>query len=170
MFFYKNNKEKIKNLINKICNEQLWHIVGITLSVLLMFSLGTGIFAQIVRSSDSLSAKIDLGENWYGEEYQFSPAAADNGGVWGNVVLELMDYSTLPKALVLINGEQKASFREQQVTVRVENGDVITVDTTAYGSAVRVRIKSVSSVIDTKNLREITVVDGCRDLGKVSFR
>lgn len=160
-------------LFERFCNEKSWRIGEKLLVVMLALGLAMGGFAQIVRSSDSWSAKIYLGENWYGEKYETERVAADNDSdkVWGNVTLELMDYTTLPEVKVLLNGEQAGEFREQQLTVRVEYGDVIAVDATAYASPVRVRIKSVSSVIDTAGLQEIsTVCSECREVGRIAFR
>ena len=158
-------------LWERFCNERNWQLGEKLLVVALAAGLLVGGFAQAVRSSDSLSAKIDLGENWYGEKYNARPAAADEDKVWGNVTLELMDFSTLPGAKALLNGEAAGEFREQSPTLRVEYGDVIAVDATAYESPVRVRIKSVSSVIDVRDLQEVTVINGeCKELGKIKFR
>lgn len=155
----------------RFCNERNWRLGERLLVALLAVGLAVGGFAQTVRSSDSLSDKIYLGENWYGEKYVAESAAADDEKVWGNVALELMDFTTLPGAKVLLNGEEVGEFREQRVTMRVEYGDVIAVDTTAYEAPVRVRIASVSSVIDVRDLQEVSVVNcECKELGKIIFR
>ncbi|AEG61174.1 hypothetical protein [Desulforamulus ruminis] len=61
------------------------------------------------------------------------------------LVLQLVNFSTLPKAKVLVNGQMKGDFSHPYVTVPVENGDVVEVDTTFYQHSVRIRIADVSS-------------------------
>lgn len=169
--FFKMLKKYLLSGWNRLCSEHVWQVGGIFFAVVLAFCFGTFGFAQIVRSSELLSSKINLGESWYGEEYEVHPAASEDDEVWGNVVLELEDFSTLPEARILINGVEASNFSEKQVTLRVENGDVIAVDASAYNSPFKVRIKSVSSVIDVRELREMSIIDeDYQTIGKIIFK
>ncbi|MGI5824686.1 MAG: hypothetical protein ACOX7J_03855 [Bacillota bacterium] len=155
----------IKNL-----NEKSWQILGVVFLCLTGCGLAVVCFVQGILGI-GLAQNYDLGETWYGEVYETKAVASDEDEVWGNVVLRLTDFTTLPEAVVLLNGEPVKKFVEQEVTVRVVSGDVLSVDTSAYDAPVAVRIKSVSSVIDTRELREITVIrSGSAVLGKILLK
>ena len=166
MNFLKFGTKCIKKL-----NEKSWQITGKILVAFLLIALGTGSFAQVTLLNNSLNARFDLGSNWYGEAYNVKAVASADDQIWGNVVLELVDLTTLPEAKVLLNGRQVADFTDAAVTVRVANGDVLSVDTTAYELPITVRIKNVSSFIDVKELNEFTVITKeIAPLGKILFK
>lgn len=162
--------KKLNLWFGKFCTEKNWQKTEITLIVLLLISMGSGLFAQVVLANDELSQNIYLGENWYGEEYETAALENDENIIWGNVVLELADFSTLSQAKVLVNDEEVADFTEKEVAIRVEGGDVIAVDTSAYNCPVKIRVKKVSSVIDTDTLAEETIVNGFREIGEIRIR
>ena len=155
-------KMNLKNL--RLC--------GRLLTFFCCFGLGLLIFAQILLCGNWLSEQA-WHKNWYGEVYKLRPAANANNDaeIWGNVVLELADYTELPEAFVLLNGEPVRNFTQKEVAVRVVRGDVISVDASAYEKAVRVRVKSVSSVIDPKTLHELTTLkQNSAVIGKVFLK
>ncbi len=68
------------------------------------------------------------------------------------VTFQLLDYIALPKAAVLVNGEKKSYFEHRYVTVPVNDGDELAIDTGFYEHAVSFKI------IDTYgNVREPVV-------------
>lgn len=60
------------------------------------------------------------------------------------VTLQLKNYSTLPLARVLVNGEPRGEFRERYVTVFVREGDVLEVDGTRYNRSLDIEVLDVS--------------------------
>ncbi|TYO95572.1 hypothetical protein [Desulfallas thermosapovorans] len=48
------------------------------------------------------------------------------------VTIQLLDYTSLPKAAVLVNGEKKGYFKHRYVTVPVTHGDELAIDACFY--------------------------------------
>ncbi|MEW6063635.1 MAG: hypothetical protein ACOY3U_05870 [Bacillota bacterium] len=61
-------------------------------------------------------------------------------GSENSIILQLTNFSTLPKAKVLVNGQVKGDFTHPYVTVPVSNGDVLEVDTTYYDHSVTIKV------------------------------
>lgn len=153
-----------------VFTERRWRWTGLILAVLLCCGLvGFGLGQAALRSG--LSERLSFGDNWYGKTYQIQTAAGKQEDLWGNVTLELVGFSALPRAAVLVNGTTVENFTEKTVTVRVVRGDQLAVDASMYALPVSVRIKSVSAIIDSGKLRELaTAKRGTVQLGTVSFR
>lgn len=60
------------------------------------------------------------------------------------VTLRLKNYSSLPHARVLVNGEPRGEFRERYVTVFVQEGDVLEIDGTRYNRPLDIEVLDVS--------------------------
>jgi len=56
------------------------------------------------------------------------------------VTFQLLDYSTLPRAAVLVNGEKRGSFQYRYVTVPVADGDELAIDAAFYEQPVSFKI------------------------------
>ena len=160
--------------------QQLWqryqHSLWHSIEKLLLCCVVAGFFlliaAQIVLKQQDLRQELQIGDSWYGQEYQpVLPAAADDTELWGNITLALVDYESLPEALVLVNGEISGRFQNRTVTVRVHPGDQLAVDTTAYRLPIQIRISSASSNINTSFLQEtVRLQQEQLSLGNVIFR
>jgi len=56
------------------------------------------------------------------------------------VTFQLMDYTSLPKAAVLVNGEKKGYFENRYVTVPVIDGDELAIETGFYEHPVSFKV------------------------------
>lgn len=56
------------------------------------------------------------------------------------VTFQLLDYTSLPRAAVLVNGEKKGYFTHRYVTVPVADGDELAVETSFYEHPVSFKI------------------------------
>ncbi len=56
------------------------------------------------------------------------------------VTFQLMDYTSLPKAAVLVNGEKKGYFENRYVTVPVTDGDELAIETGFYEHPVSFKV------------------------------
>lgn len=63
------------------------------------------------------------------------------------ITLQLKNYSTLPLARVLVNGESRGEFRDRYVTVFVQEGDIIEVDGSRYNRPLEIEVLDVSKEI-----------------------
>ncbi len=56
------------------------------------------------------------------------------------VTFQLLDYTSLPKAAILVNGEKKGYFANRYVTVPVTDGDELAIETGFYERPVSFKI------------------------------
>lgn len=61
------------------------------------------------------------------------------------LTLSIAKYSSLPRTIILINGDNKYYFSARQVTIDVKAGDTIEIDSTAYNFPIQYNITAVSS-------------------------
>ncbi len=117
--------------------------------------------------------QMDRGQTvatWAGLVYDAEPAAASFDGLYGSVTIELLDYSELEQAFVLINGQKAGVFDSTELTLRVFDGDVLELDTTAYRAPVRFRLRRVSAGINESFLfDELELCGERRQLGRIVF-
>lgn len=76
------------------------------------------------------------------------------------VTLELKNFTTLPRALVLVNHEPRASFGQRYITIPVADGDRIEVDGSFYSHPLDVEVLDVSRNISSPPAGRKVVVDG----------
>ena len=60
------------------------------------------------------------------------------------ITFRLKNFSSLPLARVLVNGEVRGEFRDRYVTVYVREGDILEVDGTRYKRPLEIEIFDVS--------------------------
>jgi len=104
---------------------------------------------------------------WRGAWLDIAPPAAgetvqpgyvyDGGPV---VTLELKNYTSLPRAVVLVNGEPRAVFGERYVTVPVTEGDLLEVDGSFYTHPLVVEVLDVSRGVAAPPAGRTVEVDG----------
>ncbi|GAB6156985.1 hypothetical protein JCM39194_01850 [Desulfotomaculum varum] len=86
------------------------------------------------------------------------------------LILQLMNFSTLPKAKVLVNGQVKGDFGHPYVTVPVCQGDCVEVDTTFYDHLVTIKVlDSTRQVMSPTKGAEFTGQKTVLTLGRVKL-
>lgn len=98
------------------------------------------------------------------------PYLKNSAGVLQNpvVTLQLKNFSSLPLARVLVNGEPRGEFRDRYVTVFVREGDVLEVDGTRYNRPIDIEVLDVSKeVILPAPATRIRVEGSVSPLGQV---
>ncbi len=84
------------------------------------------------------------------------------------VTLELKNFTSLPRALVLVNHEPRAAFGRRYVTVPVAQGDLVEVDASFYSHPVVVKVLDVSrGVVSPPAGRTIKVNGTVTAVGRV---
>lgn len=84
------------------------------------------------------------------------------------VTLQLNNFSTLPRAKVLVNQEVRGEFRDRYVTVAVRNGDTIEVDGTFYSHPVEIVVLDVSpGVLAPSSGQQLKLQGGVTKVGTV---
>lgn len=60
------------------------------------------------------------------------------------LVVGLTEFSSLPRAVLLVNGKKVATFEDRKKTLNVQGGDVLEIDSTAYNFPVEYVVREVS--------------------------
>ncbi|RYD02917.1 hypothetical protein N752_22285 [Desulforamulus aquiferis] len=108
-------------------------VVGICLVFLMVFQLARvrtpyqGVIDQVGSDAQAMSYVAEVADT--------------------TIILQLVNYSTLPKARVLVNGQVKGDFTHPYVTLSVADGDLLEVDTSFYRHSVEVKVLETSNKI-----------------------
>ncbi|MEN6327213.1 MAG: hypothetical protein ABFD18_13565 [Syntrophomonas sp.] len=60
------------------------------------------------------------------------------------LTISLQQFSSLPKASILVNGNVAGHFNEKEIKLQIDGGDVLEIDSTLYNFPVNYHIESVS--------------------------
>ena len=80
----------------------------------------------------------------------------------GSITLELTNYSSLEKALVIVNGQVAGDFREKRITIPVQAGDTVEVDGSYYQYPLSILVLQVSDNIASPKEKQVVKVEGSR--------
>ncbi|WP_027363397.1 hypothetical protein [Desulfotruncus alcoholivorax] len=87
------------------------------------------------------------------------------------VTFQLLDYSTLPMAAVLVNGQKVAAFQERFVTIPVANGDVLAIDAKFYQRPVSFKVFDTYGGVKWPGVDDTFKVEGTiKQLGTVIIK
>ena len=90
--------------------------------------------------------------------------------IFATITLEIDNFTSLEKAVLLINGREVTDFREKQVTAKVLSGDVLAVDGTFYDHEIYFRILSTSENVAEPRVDHLFRVRGdIVTIGKVQL-
>lgn len=112
------------------------------------------VVVQGFMSVDPIRLYLSWGERMEGETIQLpvattsenaDPDAEQAISPQARVAIEISQFSSLPRAQVLVNGQKKAAFTGKRASVTVCAGDTIEVDATAYNFPIDFNIAAVSS-------------------------
>ncbi len=112
------------------------------------------IIVQGLMTHDDMRLYLSWGERLDGQaiEYPVNSAEQDNGAEnmdtinspYAKLVLSLEKFSSLPRASVLVNGKEYASFEKDEVQIKLMAGDVVEIDASAYEFPVSFKVEQVS--------------------------
>jgi hypothetical protein len=117
-------------------------------SVALIFI--TLIVVQGLMTHDDMRLYLSLGERLEGQTIDYpvhSQPQEETGEVhspYAALLLSLEEFSSLPKASVLVNGEKFAAFEQKQLELKLLAGDVVEIDASAYNFPVQFKVERVS--------------------------
>ncbi|QGT99869.1 hypothetical protein SYNTR_1276 [Candidatus Syntrophocurvum alkaliphilum] len=72
------------------------------------------------------------------------PSTDEVTSPYATLTIEVQEFSSLPKAYVMINEEKNNSFASNQVRIEVMAGDIIKIDSTAYNFPITFNIIDIS--------------------------
>lgn len=80
--------------------------------------------------------------------------------VFATVTIQCDNYSSLEKAILLVNGEEVADFRDKQITIKVSPGDVLSIDGSFYVHELVFKVVAVSENVGQPEIGQIIHVQG----------
>lgn len=99
------------------------------------------------------------------------PVQQEAGLLFGNLQLKTADGLSLPAAKLLINDLEAGNFGASELLVRVYEGDILTLDGSAYGRQLTFFLTTVSTNIDQSGLPAQIITEGNRvELAPIAFR
>ena len=112
-------------------------------------------------------AGIDTNESIESKE-QNAAAQITSAELEHMVTFQLLDYSSLPRAEVLVNGQKVAAFAERFVTVPVADGDVLEIDAKFYQRPVSFKVLDTYGGVKWPQVDDTFKIDGTiKKLGTV---
>ncbi|MBQ2698883.1 MAG: hypothetical protein IJF62_02990 [Firmicutes bacterium] len=106
-----------------------------------------------------------------GISYWQSRPAAVTDGLFGNIRISSMDGTSLEQAYLLVNGEVAADFGSGEVLLRIHEGDVLSIDGSAYLRQLEFYVTALSAGVDRDLLTmQVTTQGDLVALGKIHFK
>lgn len=128
----------------------------------------------VIYAQGSYYLELDLPLSAQRREESFDqplPAIHDPGELFASIRLESPENLALPKAVVLINGLEAGNFANGTVSARVYSGDIVEIDTRAYGRELEFKLAGYSSNLDMSQISQTIITqDGKALLGEIKFK
>ena len=114
------------------------------------------VVVQGFMSVDPIRLYLSWGERLEGEQLQLPAAVTKTETADPDVevvvvspqarmVLEVTHFSSLPRAQILVNGAERAVFNGKRVSVPVQAGDTVEIDSTAYNFPIEFSVAAASA-------------------------
>lgn len=136
------------------------YVLGIVLFCLLAVQ---ATLAIIPSSGLYLNYALRLEGEPLGQEELTRIAGGVNTVPWASLNLNLLDYSSLPNVLILIDGQEVASFLKNEVTLNVKHGSTLVIHN-PHPYAVTVRISKI-----TPNILQPAIQSQVSGTGRLYF-
>ena len=138
------------------------------------------IFAvQAVLVLDTAELFFTIGEHleqqsvtFYEEFPETRVTSADSyQSIFATVTIQCENFSSLEKAVLLINGEEVGDFRAKQITVKVSPGDVLAIDGSFYIHEIVFKVVAASENVAQPEIGQtVRVLGDIGVLGEVRLR
>lgn len=145
----------MKRFINRVEKSLIRFAV---LSLLIM------VLVQGLMTADPIRFYLSWGERMEGQTIQLpvsvsqeesSSAVEQIKSPQAKLSISVDKFATLPKTKILINGEEKYNLSEKQVTVDINAGDTIEIDSRSYDFPIDYKIVNTSSNLAYPNQGQI---------------
>lgn len=112
------------------------------------------VLVQGMMTRDPLRLYLSWGERLEGQSIEY-PASTqppereqDTSNIqspYALVTISADKYSSLPRAIILVNGQEKTRFETEKVELKLMAGDVVEIDSTSYNFPVDYKIEEISN-------------------------
>ncbi|MDD2621242.1 MAG: hypothetical protein PHC92_11315 [Syntrophomonadaceae bacterium] len=120
-----------------------------------ILSLVLLVLVQGLMTQDPWRIYLSWGERMEGQNIEFPASTAQDEPISAReeasvqspqamITLTLQEFSSLPKASIIVNGKTKGYFKEKEIKLQLSGGDVLEIDSTFYDFPVDYQISKVS--------------------------
>ncbi|MGI5911492.1 MAG: hypothetical protein ACOX6E_02755 [Syntrophomonadaceae bacterium] len=139
-------------LIKKIINTVEKYLIRT-----IFFSLLVIVIVQGIMTNDSLRLYLSWSERMEGQVVEYPVNSASNNEVKDKpatleatspetiLILSIDDYSSLSRAIILVNGVKKGCFDKKEASLKLKAGDIVEIDATAYNFSVSFKVSDCSN-------------------------
>jgi len=96
--------------------------------------------------------------------YQEYPEARVTSGpyqtVFATITIQCENFSSLEKAVLIVNGEEVGDFRDKQLTIKVSPGDIVSIDGSFYTHELVFKVVAASENVGQPEIGQIIRVNG----------
>lgn len=114
------------------------------------------VIAQGIMTNDPMRLYMSWGERMEGQSIEFPVSTGeidteqDNSSMQVNspyavLVLSIEKFSSLPNAVILVNGKEVQRFTDKEVRLKLIAGDVVEIDSSRYNFPVEYKVTNVSN-------------------------
>ncbi len=119
----------------------------------IVLSLVLLVLVQGIMTKDPLRLYLSWGERLEGQIIEYPVNTVDpekeetNPAVespYALMTITVDKYSSLPKAKIMVNGQEKMDFSQNEIQLKIMAGDVVEIDSTSYNFPVEYNITKIS--------------------------
>jgi hypothetical protein len=141
------------------------------LIVCVLVGLGAVLAVQYIIVFDTAELFFKIGEHleqqpvtFYEEFPEARVTASDTyQSIFATITIQCENYSSLEKAVLLINGKEVGDFRDKKITVKVSSGDVLAIDGSFYVHELIFKVAATSENVAQPEIGQVIRV--CGDIG-----
>ncbi len=134
-------------------------IRAVVLAMVMLMVAQALTFDDPARFYMSFSQRLNQEVAEFNRQHPEARPAGAPVAAFATVTVRLTNFSSLQKAKLLVNGKEMADFRDKQVTVKVNPGDVIAVDGSFYSRKLQFKVVKISGNVVSPGKGEIITVE-----------
>jgi len=112
------------------------------------------VLVQGVMTRDPMRFYLSWEERMEGQSIEF-PVSSENKNIekdlnkqinspYALITLSIDQFYSLPKSIILVNGEEKASFTNKEINLELMAGDIVEIDSRYYNFPIEYKIEDIS--------------------------
>lgn len=143
-------------------NSEAWLIIGIFFVLAVIFGLQTVIFYDVGDLFFKVAEQAEPLSPVFYEEYPEARVTSSSSmqSIFATVTIQCSNFSSLDKAVLLINGDEVGSFKDKQLTIKVQDGDVLAIDGSFYIHEVTFEVVAASENVAQPEIGQTVLVYG----------
>lgn len=138
------------------------------LIICVLIGLGVVFAVQYIMVFDAAELFFKIGEQLeqqpvhFYEEFPEARVTSTEAhqSVFATITIQCENFSSLEKAVLLINGKEVGDFRDKEITVKVSSGDVLAIDGSFYVHEIIFKVVAVSENVVQPEIGQVVRVFG----------